>query len=70
MKIWIDPSPEQLEHIFEASGHNAAKWLKWQGKLVCWCPEEANHAMVAKLLHLQGRYEKGLMIPAASPTPQ
>ena len=70
MKIWIDPSPEQLEHIFEASVHGAAKWLKWRDKLVCWCPEEADHAKVAKWVHVEGPYEQGLMVPAASAMPQ
>lgn len=70
MKIWVDPSPEQLEHIFLESAHNAAKWLKWQGKLVCWCPEEATHANIAKIFHLEWPYEKGLMVPAESPMPQ
>jgi hypothetical protein len=70
MKLWFDPSPEQIETIFQESTHNAAKWLKWRGKLVCWCPEEANHAKVARWLHLDGPYEKGLMVPAASSMPQ
>jgi hypothetical protein len=66
MKLWFDPSPEQLELIFDESAHTAAKWLKWQGKLVCWCPEDANHALVASMLQLEWPYEKGLMVPAAS----
>lgn len=70
MKLWFDPSLEQLDLIFEESAHNAAKWLKWRDKLVCWCPEDATHAKVAQWLHLEGPYEKGLMVPAASPMAQ
>lgn len=52
MKLYRDPSPEQIEQIFAASQHNAAKWLEVpDGTLNCWAAEEAQHAFVARLVN-------------------
>jgi len=62
MKIWIDPTPEQIEAICAASIHNAAKWLRANGKTYFWKPEDGQHAEAARLLHAE-TYEKGLAVP-------
>lgn len=68
MKLYRDPRPEQIEQIFAASQHNAAKWLKVpDGTLYCWAAEEAQHAFVARLVNADV-YDKGLMVPN-DPTP-
>lgn len=65
MKIYCDPTPEQLADIFSESEHNAAKWIKADGKMWFWKPEDGQHAQVA---HLVGAttYEKGLAVPAST----
>jgi len=66
MNLYFDPSPEQLEKLFAASEHNAAKWVKVNGlPMVFFRPEDATHKEVARMLNAD-TYEKGLAIPAGS----
>jgi len=62
MKIWIDPTSEEIATIFAQSRHNAAKWLRANGKMYFFKPEDAQHAEVARLVHAD-EYEKGLAVP-------
>lgn len=62
MKLYFDPTPEQLATLMASSEHNAAKWIKVAGKYIFWRPEDAQHAQVARMMHAD-HYEKGLTVP-------
>lgn len=62
MKIWFDPSPEQVEDICAESEQNAAKWIRANGWMIFWKPEDAQHAEIARMVHAD-TYEKGLAMP-------
>lgn len=63
MKIWVNPTIEQVEFICAESIHNAAKWIRTAGLMVFWKPEDARHADIARLFQAD-TWEKGLAVPA------
>jgi hypothetical protein len=64
MLISLNPPPEGIIRIIEASKYNAAKWLKDSetGELWYWPAEDFTHADIAKQFGIT-EYTKGIAIP-------
>ena len=62
MRIFVNPNDEIIRLIIEDSKHKAAKWVKSGNRTVFFRPEDAQHAAVAKMMHMT-TFEKGIAVP-------
>lgn len=61
MRLWTNPPDDCIRLIIMDSRHRSAKWVRSGDRIVYFRPEDAAHAEVAQMMHMD-RYDKGIAI--------